>query len=243
MAKSAYGRAVLCFLAMFCMLAICLFSSGCGKHSGNNQATTTKTRDIVLLVFVDRSGSIKEYQHGGLDGIRKDYEKITQGFVKPILQKRDNVSVEARAFVRNEVILFEKKVDKWEQIRTSLQNEIKAEPYSTGEASKTLFSDVIGGIHDQCKQQPDNDFYVLILSDGHPDEPFKAIRAAADKFAADNPGNLKALLIAPVQPDMKMRWRENLSQSITPLGACAFVCNDNDFRTAAESTQKTLGGK
>ncbi|MFA7253760.1 MAG: hypothetical protein WC107_04340 [Patescibacteria group bacterium] len=241
MQKLVYGRAFLALSVILCFVFICLIGSGCNKNTRSNQAATTEARDITLLVYVDRSESIMSYP-GGLDAIRNDYKSIAQGFLKPILQRRDGVIVEARAFVCEDVILFDKKVDKWEQIRKSINDEIDKDPYPAGEVSKTLFSNLLVRLQKECKQRSSQDVYVLVLTDGHPDEPFKAISDAAKELAKDDTGNLKALVVAPVAADMKRRWRENLIEALSPI-SCSTVANAEDFRTAVDNATKTLEGE
>lgn len=235
-----YGRRP--FLRIFCVLclvALTFIGVGCGKHNDEHRAVVAKTRDIVLLVYIDRSDSIRGYSQGGLDGIRADYARISQGFLKPVLQAQDDVLVEARAFVRDDIALFSKRVDRWEQVRGPLAKEFSKNPYRKGLASKTLFSTLLDQIRVRCNTHSKEDYYVLVLTDGHPDEPYAKIEASAKRFAKDNPGNLKCMLIAPVLPDMKLRWREKLEGSLAPLGV-ATVANNEDFRTACVTTIKEM---
>jgi hypothetical protein len=153
---------------------------------------------------------------------------------------RDGVYVEARAFVREEVTLFSLTANKWEQIRCALKREISATPYDRSEANKTLFSSLLCSINKSCMRQKDRDFYVLVLTDGHPDEPFSAIRASALEFAKNHPDNMKSLLIAPVHPDMRYRWREKLADALSPLGESAQIANAQDYCVAAANAIKTL---
>jgi hypothetical protein len=226
-------------IGLFALALACVVLAGCGSKP--NQPAKT-AREIEILVIIDRSASINSYDDGGLKGIQRDYMCVCQGYMKKILQLRDGVHVEARAFVRDEVILFSVTVNKWEQVRSSIKKEIDAAPYKKVDANKTLFSSLLFNVHDLCKKQQNKDFYVLVLTDGHPDESFKQIKAAALKFASDDPGNLKSLLIAPVQPDMKHRWREKLAESLSPLGESTEVANAQDYCVAAAKSIKTLEG-
>ena len=218
------------------VFVVCIALAGCGQKS----KPRNEVRDVTILVYIDRSASIKGYPCGGLNGIRRDYQGVCQGYVKKILQMRDGVHVEARAFVREEVTLFSLTANKWEQVRCGLKRAIAVPPYVKGEANKTLFSSLLQNIHNSCKRQKNRDFYVLVLTDGHPDEPFEKIRASALDFAKDNPGNMKSLLIAPVQPDMRYRWREKLADALSPLGESAEVANAQDYCGAAANAIKTL---
>jgi len=225
-------------LALVAILVAAAMLTGCdGRH-----AVSKKTRDTVLLVYIDRSSSICSYSDGGLKGIQCSYKTVAEKYIRPIMLARDGVQVEIRAFVRQDVVLVSKKVDIWEKIRGSLNGEIKKAPYPQSETNKTLFSELIRGLNYRCQSERGKDFYVLILSDGHPDESFEDIAAASAGFGAYKLTNMRCLLIAPVAPDMNRRWREKMTEAVNLMGPDVFVSNATDYQPAVERVKEALGG-
>lgn len=245
----AFGR-VACSLLLGLVITLLSFT-GMGCDNPKNSGTAATTKGVTLLVFVDRSGSIVGYPNGSLDGIRRDYERIAQRYVKGVLKHFDNVKVEVHGFVKDDIVLFKKKVNKWEEIRTPLKAELAKDPYKEGEASRTLFVNLLNTLHAICtnKENADRDIYVLVLTDGHPDDAypaakaFKAIKKSATDFAADYPHNLKYILIAPVEPDMTVDWRGKLNDALAPLDSTIDVVNSTDYQNAVDAALKTLGGE
>lgn len=228
---------VYCITAILVVICLIGLVAGCGKH-GDSKTSGTSPRDITVSVYIDRSESTLGYLDGGSEGIRRDYRLVAERFLRPLLGRRNDVLIEARAFVREEVILFAKKVDRWDQIRQSLKTELDQPPYTKSVAERTLFSVLLDKVRLQCERHPERDLYVVVLSDGHPDESFETIKEAAERFAADGPKNLKLLLVAPVAPDMRMRWRENLAGALCPIKV-ARVANVDDCETVLkEAAQK-----
>jgi len=206
---------------------------GCGRKTG------VSPRQVTVLVYIDQSQSIVGYQHGGLAGIHEDYRLVNQAFLMGILQRVDTAEIEVHAFARNDSILFGPlTVEKWEQVRGPLGEDIARPPYPESEQAKTLFSSLVENIGKACASRRSRDFYVLVLTDGHPDEPIAAIKAAA--LACRRPTNLKYLLIASVEPDMVHRWRESLQGALAPWGPGVAVVNHLDYQQAVDTALAVL---
>jgi hypothetical protein len=225
-------------------LLLCCASFGCHQPQGSNGEVATPTKPATLILYIDHSESTKDYQNGSLDGFRIDCMKVAQAYIKPLLSQRDSTDVEIHDFAHDDQVVLRLKITKWEDLRKKLHDELWKEPYPATEQSKTLFSEQINSIHVRAKQIK-GDLYVLTLSDGHPDEEysaekavFPAIKAAADAFAADDPGNLANFTIASVEPDMKNQWRERLEASLAPLKTVSVV-NHLDY-SASITDNKTL---
>lgn len=207
----------LSFIACLCSL----ITAGCQKND----------RKIAVLVYMDRSGSITGYPHGGLAGIQRDYSRVATAYIKPLMQESDDVRVETREFVSGQETLFTLQAKRWEQVWKKLKPTLAFQPYPADEEHRTLFSRLIHNVHEQCREYEGREVYVLVLTDGHPDERFDGIYNAATAFAADDPGNLRSILIAPVEPNIRYRWREKLSEALRPIGSNVLVANITDYRT------------
>lgn len=235
-----YGRAFLLLTLGLCIALISVFGVGCGKSDGSKQAATTKAREIAILVYVDRSQSIEGYP-GGLKAIQSVYGEIGQRYSKAILTKRDGVEYQICDFVQNKQSLYgPRKIDKWEQVSKTFYSVVRAKPYPAGEQSKTMFSTLIDDIRIHCKENQGKDYFVVVLSDGHPDDSYGQIKESADAFAKDKLTNLKSLLVAPVQPDMQKLWRDKLQDALSPIGDSVIVGNNSDYKGATDRIKEMM---
>ena len=217
--------------ALLCGALVSLFmAAGCSK----NASTSPKpTRPVTVLLFIDRSGSIVSFPHGGLEGMQDTYQCVAQAFMKPILQRLDGVNIVGYDFVNTYDTLFSVTVDRWEQIRPDVINAVHVPPHLSSEAAGTYYATMIDQVGSVCKSQPDRDIYVLILSDGHPDDSWDTISDSAKRFSATSTGNLKFLMVAPVEPDIRLQWREHLQSCLAPMGTVSIVSSDpSDYQTA-----------
>lgn len=227
------------WLAGLVLLAVLL--AGCQKKVSRDPGRP----EVYLQVFLDRSWSTEEKYLGGREQFNKDGMAITQAIVKPILTRHDNVRVDVSDFVRDQSLLFSCMEDKWERVASKLRRAINAPAYPTSEESKTLFSSLIYTLNQRARQvAPGTKIVVLVLTDGRPDEEYGAITAAAQAYSASGSCPM-TLVIAPVQPDLQHRWRENLSDALAPLtgaGVTSYIVNSDDYNTAAKAVRVALGG-
>ena len=230
--RIAYARFYSFFSTVFALSLLCL-ATGCNQ-SGSGKGEDGK---IAVLVFVDRSGSIKGYSNGGELGIRKDYKHIAQQVLKPILSSQTKTDVEVRPFTQDSETAFRRSFVKWEDLRPSLYGEIDKPIFAKEEQSLTLFSHMLVDSQAFCEEHKDQDVYILVLSDGHPDEEFTTITTSAIDFH-NKVKNLKGLTVASVEPDIKNQWREKLERSLAPLGDCVSVVNHTDYTEAVSKLSK-----
>jgi hypothetical protein len=223
-------------LVTVCLIVTPILLGGSGCSYSSTEAKPDL--GLTLKVFIDRSGSTTGYP-GGYEKIQSDYQDIGNQYATGVMVKSKHVHVTISDFVRNTSNKFDSYADSYEEISGPLSDAINSPPFSKDVASETRFSDLIRAIGQECRDNPHQQFLVLVLTDGHPDDTFKEIAEAAKSFKGKVP-NLKSLLIAPVAPDMKYRWADKLRSSLAPLGSMVQIKNAEDYQGAVDAL-KNLG--